>query len=419
VQLYDIHFNTRAKTDSFQGTGLFLSLGGALQTGGPLGALLGYGLVGLVVCVLQFALGEVSVMWPVTGAYVQHAEILVDPALGFAVGWNVVFCNMMSVPSEITASLVMIQYWTDKHAALIITSLIILTFVIGIIGVGMYGEVEFVMTLLKIALVIGIVIMGLVIDLGGVSGHDPIGFRYWNDPGPFVEYLTPGNWGKFLGFWAVMNNAIYSFAGVENITIVAAETKNPRHNIPKACKKVFARVIFFFLITVFVIGMIVPSNDPALDNKAGNPAESPFVIVATRVGIKGIPAFINAMILTSAWSSANEAIISGTRVIYGLAVEEKAPRIFTKTTPWGSPYCAVLLQTSVACLSYIALSSGALKVFYYFLDMTASSTLVSWIIILFNHIRFRQAVKLHDKDVTNSNKKIEGKLPWSHWWTRK
>ncbi|POS68487.1 hypothetical protein DHEL01_v213119 [Diaporthe helianthi] len=48
------------------GTGLFLSLGGAIQTGGPLGALLGYAMVGGVVCSVQYALGEVTALLPVS-----------------------------------------------------------------------------------------------------------------------------------------------------------------------------------------------------------------------------------------------------------------------------------------------------------------------------------------------------------------
>lgn len=73
------------------GTGLFLGLGGAIQTAGPLGALLGYVTVGLIVCCVQFALGEVTALLPVTGSFVRHAEFLVDPAMGFAVGWNLVY----------------------------------------------------------------------------------------------------------------------------------------------------------------------------------------------------------------------------------------------------------------------------------------------------------------------------------------
>ena len=72
------------------GTGLFLGLGSSIQTGGPLGALLGYLTVGLIVCSVQFALGEVTALLPVTGSFVRHAEFLVDPAMGFAIGWNIV-----------------------------------------------------------------------------------------------------------------------------------------------------------------------------------------------------------------------------------------------------------------------------------------------------------------------------------------
>lgn len=64
----------KTKLTFSQGTGLFLSLGGALQTGGPLGALLGYSLIGLVACAVQYALGEVSALYPETGAFVRHGE---------------------------------------------------------------------------------------------------------------------------------------------------------------------------------------------------------------------------------------------------------------------------------------------------------------------------------------------------------
>jgi amino acid transporter len=394
-----------------KGTGLFLSLGGALQTGGPLGALLGYALIGLVVCAVQFALGEVSALYPVTGSFVRHAEILVDPALGFAVGWNVVYGCYLSVPSEISAALVLIQYWTDKYPALWITLLIIVTFLVGIVFVGVYGEVEFFFAILKILLVVGIVLMGLVIDLGGAPGQDRIGFRYWNNPGPFVEYLASGSWGSFLGFWAVMNNAVYSYAGVESVSVAAAETKNPRQNIPKACKRVFARVSIFYILSVLMVGMLVPSNDPSLDDESGTASQSPFVTAATRAGISVVPSIINVVVLTSAWSASNQSLLAGTRILYGLAIKNQAPKIFLRTTKYGIPYVCVILQTLVAALAYMSLSNGALTVFYWFLDLTACGTLISWSTILFNHIRLHLALK--------KQRISRHELPWNNRWTRK
>ena len=344
------------------GTGLFLGLGGSIQTAGPLGALLGYATVGLIVCAVQFALGEVTALLPVTGSFVRHAEFLVDPAVGFAVGWNIVYGNLLSIPTEITAICVLFEYWTDINSSLWIIIFIILTFAIGISFIGIYGEVEFWFAMLKIFFIIFLILLGLVIDLGGVPGTPRIGFRYWKDPGPFVEYVGSGSWGNFLGYWAVMSGAVFSFAGVESIAMAAAETKNPRVAIPKACKRVFARVSVFYILAVLIVGMLVPSNDPRLDDESGTAAQSPFVIAASAAGLNGVPSVVNAIVITSAWSSSNQALLSGTRVLYGLALKKQAPRIFLRTTPWGVPYMCVLLNTAFMFLAFMSLSEGALTV---------------------------------------------------------
>ncbi|SPQ25527.1 5052232a-e1db-4911-9331-b52366aa59ea [Thermothielavioides terrestris] len=182
------------------GTGLFLGLGGAVQDGGPLGALLGYAVISLVVCAVQFALGEVAALMPVTGSFVRHAETLVDPAWGFAVGWNLVYGNLLSIPSEATAVVVLVRFWwEDVQAAWVLVVFIVLTVGVGMAFVRVFGEVEFVFAAVKIALVVFLILLGLVINLGGVPGTERIGFRYWRDPGPFVEYIATGRWGSF---WA-------------------------------------------------------------------------------------------------------------------------------------------------------------------------------------------------------------------------
>ncbi|KAJ5709537.1 hypothetical protein N7493_009828 [Penicillium malachiteum] len=392
------------------GTGLFLGLGSSIAAGGPLGALLGYALVGLVVCAIQFALGEVSALLPVTGSFVRHAEVLVDPALAFAIGWNVVYGCFISVPSEISASVVLIQYWTDINAAVWVTILIVVSVAVAVSFIGVYGEIEFFFAILKILLVVFVVILGLVIDLGGIPGKPRLGFHYWKDPGPLVEYIASGSWGQFLGFWAVMTNAVYSFAGVESLAMAAAETKNPRQNIPKACKRVFARVTIFYLAAVLIVGMLVRSDDPRLQDYAETAAQSPFVIAASDAGIKAIPSVVNAVCLTSAWSSSNQSILAGTRTLYGLAIKGHAPKIFLRTNKWGVPYMCVAMQVAFSLLAYMCVSNSALTVFYWFVDLTAAGTLISWITIALNHIRLLQALK--EQGISPQS------LPWHNRITR-
>lgn len=408
------------------GTGLFLGLGGSIQTGGPLGALLGYATVGLVVCAVQFALGETAALLPVTGSFVRHAEFLVDPAFGFAIGLNIVYGNLLSVPAEISAICVLFQYWTDVNSSVFICVFIFLTFAIGISYVGIYGEVEFWFACLKILLVIFLIIFGLVIDLGGIPGQERIGFRYWKKPGPFVENISTGHWGEFLGYWSVMTNAVFSFAGVESIAMAAAETMNPRRSIPRACKKVFARVIIFYILAgefenicckissnvvllVLIVGMIVASDDPRLNDSTGDATQSPFVIVASAAGIKAIPSVVNAIVITSAWSSSNQALLSGTRVLYGLAIKGQVPKIFLRTTKWGVPYVCVLFNTCFMFLAFMSLSSNAMTVFWWLVDLTAAGVLVSWSSILLNHVRLCLAMRKQGID--------RKELPFHNKWT--
>ncbi|QKX54744.1 uncharacterized protein TRUGW13939_01833 [Talaromyces rugulosus] len=376
------------------GTGLFLGLGSSIATAGPLGSLLGYLFVGAIVCAVQYALAEVTALFPVTGSFVRHSEILVDPGLAFAVGWNVVYGAFMSVPSEVSAAVVLIQYWNESvNPAVWVTVLLILSVLVAVIFVGVYGEVEFFFALLKILLVIGVIILGLVIDLGGVPGKPRLGFHYWNSPGPFVEYIADGSWGRFLGFWAVLSSAVYSFSGVESLAMAAAETKNPRQNIPKACKRVFARLTIFYLLAILIVGMLVSSKDDRLNDESGTATQSPFVIAASDAGIKAIPSIVNAVVLTSAWSASNQSILAGTRTLYGLAIKGHAPKIFLRTTPYGIPYMCVALQVAFSFLSYMCVSSNALTVFWWFVDLTAAGVLISWMAIALNHIRLMQALK--------------------------
>ncbi|OAL39927.1 hypothetical protein AYO20_00840 [Fonsecaea nubica] len=391
------------------GTGLFLGLGGSIQTAGPLGALLGYTTIGVVVCAVQFALGEVTALLPVTGSFVRHAELLVDPAFGFAIGYNLVYGNCLSIPAEITAICVLFQYWTDINPSLWIVIFIALTVIVGLSFIGIYGEVEFWFALLKILFIVFLIVLGLVIDLGGVPGTPRTGFRYWKNPGPFVEFIAAGSWGKFLGYWAVMSNAVFSFAGTESIAMAAAETRNPRVAIPKACKRVFIRVSTFYVLAVLIVGMLVRSDDPRLDDESGTAAQSPFVIAASAAGLNGVPSLVNAIVITSAWSSSNQALLSGTRVLYGLALKNQAPKVFLRTTPWGVPYVCVLFFAAFMFLAFMSLSDGALTVFWWLVDLTACGVLISWISVLLNHWRLLQAF-----DAQGLELKM---LPWHSRWT--
>lgn len=101
------------------GTGLFLGSGSALAKGGPLGAFLGYTLTGILASSVALAVGEMGALVPLNGGIVRYAEVFVDPALSFAVGWNIVYFYLVSIPNEIVAAAILVEYWVTINNAIV------------------------------------------------------------------------------------------------------------------------------------------------------------------------------------------------------------------------------------------------------------------------------------------------------------
>lgn len=374
------------------GTGLFLSSGGALSRAGPVGLLLAYIVVGTVVLAVQLCITETSTLMPVTGSYIRHAEHFIDPAYGFAIGWNRVYASLVSGPAEVTAAAVCFQYWTSISPALWISILIVCLAASNVGPVKFFGEVEFFFSILKILLIVGLILLGVIIDLGGTD-TPRLGFHYWRDPGPFAAYLVSGSVGKFVGFWNVLSSAVYAYGGVNEVSLSAAETQNPRTNIPRACKRIFLRVFFFYIVLLFVVTLVVPYDDPSLANSSGDANSSPLVIAAQRAQIKVLPHIINAVVISSAWSSANSGILGGSRSLYALAAKNQAPKIFLRTNRFKVPYVAIIVKLLFMSLGYMSVQSTADTVFSWFQNLTSSSIMVSWIIMCHNHIAMDRSLK--------------------------
>ncbi|KAH8660850.1 amino acid transporter [Tricladium varicosporioides] len=389
------------------GTGLFLGSGRAIARSGPVGAFLGYGIIGLAVSSVVFAVGEMGALVPLNGGIVRYAEHFFDPALSFANGWNLVYSYLMAIPAEIVAAAVLVEFWITVNNAIWITVFGGLMLLTAVLFVRVYGELEFGFSILKICLVIGINIMALVITCGGAPNGEAIGFTYWKNPGPFVQYLgIAGSLGRFLGFWTTFNNALYAYSGIEVISVAAAETRFPRRAIPQAARRVFIRIFLFYVLSIFMVGLVVPSNNPDLLHSTGTAAQSPFVIAATLAGIKVVPSIINAIILTSAWSSGNSNMLGGSRVLYGMAVNGHAPAIFKRINRFGIAYVAVALYGVFMALGYMTLSSSASTVFTWLQDIVSISTLVNWICICLTYLRFFYGCKKQGID-------RKSELPWA------
>ncbi|CAF0859268.1 unnamed protein product [Adineta steineri] len=370
------------------GTGLFIGSGSALASGGPAALVLDFGIIGTMLFNVCMALGELSVVFPVSGSFAVHSSRFLDPAWGFAMGWNYAINWLIVMPLELTAAGLVINYWiTSINIAVWITIFLILLLIINLFGVRGYGEIEFFMSIIKVIAVIGFIILGIVLIVGGGPNHQYIGGKYWNDPGAFAD--------GFKGVCSVFVTAAFAFSGTELVGLAAAETSNPRKTIPRATKQVFWRITLFYMVSLTLIGCLVPYTSPRLLHKSSNydASASPFVIAIEDAGIKVLPSIFNAVILCAVLSVGNSSVYGASRTLCALAEVGQAPKILAYIDRKGRPLSAVTLSMILGFIAYINCANVGTAVFNWLLAIAGLSSLFTWGSICACHIMFRLAWK--------------------------
>lgn len=328
---------------------------------------------------MMMAPGEMAAWLPVPGAIPQFCARYVDDALGFAVGWNTWFTAVITLCAEISAACTVIQFWSgaeDINVAVWIVVLIVALLALNIIAVSVYGEFEFACAAIKLCGIVGLLILALVIDLGGVPSQNRLGFHYWMTEEPMKEYIGSGSTGRFLGLFSTLVNASFSLGGLETVVVAAGEAENPRRNIPRAVKRVFWRLLFFFVLASLALGVICPSSSPKLLGAASSAnAQSPWVIAINLAGIRALPSVINALVLIAGISSGNSFVFMGSRYLYALACNHQAPKIFLRCTKQGIPIYSLLLTMSISFLTFMSMGSSSSMVFQWFQNLTTVSNM--------------------------------------------
>lgn len=214
------------------GTGLFVGSGKALAHGGPASVVIAFSLIGIMMfCTVQ-ALGEMAVVFPVAGSFASYSTRFIDPAWGFAMGWNYALNWLVVLPLEIVSASITVDLWVQNTPlnALWVTIFWTLIVMINFFGVKGYGEAEFLFSSVKVTAIIGYIILGVIINVAGGPGGSYIGFKLWDNPGAFNN--------GFKGLCSVFVTAAFAFAGTELVGLAAAETDNPRKALPIAMKQV-------------------------------------------------------------------------------------------------------------------------------------------------------------------------------------
>lgn len=190
--------------------------------------------------------------------------------------------------------------------------------------------------------------------------------------------------------------AAFAFAGTELVGLAAAETANPRKSLPTAIKQVFWRITLFYIVSLTLVGLLVPYDEPRLLNgsSSADATASPFVIAIQNAGIGGLPSVMNVVIMIAVLSVGNSSIYGSSRTLAALAEQGQAPRLLAYIDRKGRPMVGIGIASILGFLAFLAGSSKQNDAFNWMLAISGLSSIFTWGSICLAHIRFRKGWKV-------------------------
>lgn len=377
-QLQTRHVNMIAIGGSI-GTGIFLASGYSVSIGGPGGALFAYTLMAIVVYFLMTSLGEMSAYKPTSGTFCEYSRLYVGKSFGIAMGYNYWLNWAITIAAEISAAALIMSYWFPHvNGAIFSILFFFLIFSANIFSVRLYGELEYFMSFVKVAVIIVFIVIGLIT----VFQQPQFGVHNWTmGDAPFH--------GGLMGFITVFLFAGYSFQGTELIGVASGETKDPAVTIPKSIKYVFWRLTLFYVLSIAVITLLIPYNDLRLTYQ-DNVSMSPYTLIFGKYIGAYAGDFINFVILIAVISAANASMYSATRVLWYLGKDGQAPKIFGKLNPYAVPITALIASALVGSLVFLSSIVGNGVLFAYLVQISSLSGFIAWFGIALSHYQFRK-----------------------------
>ena len=366
------------------GTGLFYGSADAIKMAGP-SVILAYILGGAVAYIIMRALGEMSVNNPQASSFSRYAQDYLGPLAGYITGWTYCFEILIVAIADVTAFGIYMGFWYPEVPHWIwVLSVVLIIGAINLATVKVFGEVEFWLSLIKVATIIIMIVAGIGIIFWGIgNGGQATGIsNLWSNGGFF-----PNGWiGTLLSLQVVM----FAYGGIEIIGITAGEAKDPQTSIPRAINTVPMRILVFYVGTLFVIMSIYPWNMVGTNG-------SPFVLTFQHMGIAAAAAILNFVVITASLSAVNSDVFGVGRMLHGMAQQGHAPKIFSSVSRHGVPWVTVLAMMAAMLIAVYLNYLMPEKVFLVIASLATFATVWVWIMILFSQIGFRRTLSAEQK----------------------
>ncbi|MFJ7142060.1 amino acid permease [Pseudomonas protegens] len=380
------------------GTGLFMGSGKIIAMSGT-SIILIYMIIGLFVYLVMRAMGELLLSNLNFKSFADFAGAYLGPQAAFFLGWSYWLSWSVAVVGDAVVVGGFFQYWFPDVPAWVPAIAMMLTlFALNVLTVKLFGEVEFWFAIIKIIAVVTLIAVSLL--LIATAFVSPSGVSASLNHLLDRQAAFPNG---LLGFFAGFQMAIFSFAGTELIGTAAAETRDPRRTLPKAINAIPLRIILFYVLALACIIAVTSWQQVS-------PSKSPFVELFLIAGFPAAAGIVNFVVLTSAASSANSGVFSASRMLFGLADQGNAPRLFKRLSRHSVPVISLAFTSLLMLLGVLLLYVVPEVMTAFTLVSTVSAILVifTWSTILASYIAYR---KKHPELHAGSQYKMPGGVP--------
>lgn len=365
------------------GTGLFLGSGAAIKIAGP-ATIISYAIGAFIAAIIAACAGEMAVRHPVPGGFGTIATRYLSPYAGYIGRWAYWAATVPLAGAELVASGHYISYWfPDIPLWASVTFFGVMILGLNIVSVKSFGATEFLLSSIKVIAVILFIVIGLALVIFGLPGTAATGAHNLFDDGGFLPNGP-------ASIWISLAVVMFSFGGIEMVSISAAEAKNPARSVRTSVKAMVWRLSSFYVLSILVILCLIPWK-AAAQLTGEDLTASPFVLVFAQMGIPAVADITNFVVLIAALSGANASLYAATRLLHALAGDRMAPKVAARTSKTGIPVVALLVSSlGVVVAVFMALAEVG-NIFTILMALVTLCIIVVWAMILLTYIFFKKA----------------------------
>jgi GABA permease len=357
------------------GAGLFVSSSTSIIAGGP-ASFISYAICGLLILLVMRMLGEMATALPNVRSFTEFARAGLGEGAGFVVGWLYWYFWVLVVPVEAIAGAKILHNWIPAFSPLQIgVGLMTVMTGVNLMSARSYAEFEFWFASIKVAAILVFIAISASFAFGWTSPH---GATFGNlvDHGGF----TPNGW---IAVLAAVPTVFFAMTGAEITTIAAAESAQPGRAVARMSTTVIWRILFFYVISLFLIVSVTPWNTV----RSG---ESPFTLALNTMHVPWAGSIMSVIILTAVLSCLNSAFYVSSRVMFILADRGDAPQSLVRLNARRVPVVSVLMGAVAGFLGIIAATQAPQVVFDFLVSSSGAVIVFVYMIICVAQIRLRR-----------------------------